>query len=217
MKHPNVKHILNEARAERIPAGSSGLWYITKIELMWPQPSIYRKENVVLPPGDYTHLRRITNSTLYHCDPPGEVVMEDTPFELRTHLEFMLKASGKVLVSGLGLGCVVRGLLANDNVEHVTCLENSRDVLRLVEPWMPSDRLTIIEADALEWTAKNKEKFDYAWHDVWTNRDEGEPHLDIWHGRLLINCARYVRHQGAWKFERKAKKLLQRKGLSIIA
>jgi hypothetical protein len=36
--------------------------------------------------------------------------MNDFPQELKKHLDFVLRARGRVLVTGLGLGCVVRGL-----------------------------------------------------------------------------------------------------------
>lgn len=142
--------------------------------------------------------------------------MEDTPFELQTHLGFVMRARGSVLVTGLGLGCVTRGLPSNPSVEHVTCIEKSKDVLKLVGPHMPKDRLTIIEADALEWTATNKEKFDCAWHDLWTDQSSGEPHLDIWHTALLRYCRHTVKRQGAWAFDKRAKKYLLKKGFDWI-
>jgi hypothetical protein len=207
----NKDDIVNAMKADRVPAGWSGLWYITKTSLTESTPNVRHEKPVILPPGTYTFLYRLTDATLY-CDPPGEVVMEDTPFELKTHLGFVMQARGRVLVTGLGLGCVVRGLLANPAVEYVTCVENSKDVLKLVEPHMPKDRLTIVEADALTWTANNKETFDCAWHDLWTDRSQGEPHLDLWHLTLLHNCRRTVKQQGAWAFDKQIKKCLLNRG-----
>lgn len=209
------QHILSAMRADSIPADDCGLWFITKTTLTAPVRTVYHDCIVTLPPGTYTHLYRITDSTIMQ-NPPGEAVMEDTPFELRTHLDFVMRARGNVLVSGLGLGCVVRGLLLNPNVYHVTCLENSRDVLKLVAPYMPTERLTIVEADALEWTAQNQARFDYAWHDLWTDRDSGEPHLDRWHLQLVMNCRKTVSVQGAWSFDRGIKRILERRGLQLI-
>jgi spermidine synthase len=142
--------------------------------------------------------------------------MEDTPFELRKHLQFMLQARGRVLITGLGLGCVIRGCLANPAVEHVTCIENSPDVLKLVAPYMPTERLSIIEADALEWTALNREPFDCAWHDLWTDRDNGEPHLDLWHTRLIYNCRQQIKRQGAWAYSRLGKYWLRKAKIDLI-
>lgn len=211
----NKSDLLAAMKADSVPAGWSGLWYITKATLTEPTPNVRHGKAVVLPPGSYTFLYRLTDTTLY-CDPPGEVVMEDTPFELRTHLGFVMQARGRVLVTGLGLGCVIRGLLLNPNVEHITCIENSKDVLRLVAPHMWKERLEILEADALVWTAKNKEQFDCAWHDVWTDRARGEPHLDHWHARLIMNCRGTVKRQGAWAFEKQIKKRLLKRGFPWI-
>jgi len=207
----NKADLLASMKADSIPAGFSGLWFITKANLTESMSSVRHGTPVTVPPGTYTFLYRLTDATLY-CDPPGEVVMEDTPFELQTHLGFVLAARGRVLVTGLGLGCVVRGLLANPNVEHITCIENSKDVIRLVGFHMPYERLTILEADALEWTANNKEVFDCAWHDLWTDRSNGEPHLDHWHARLLMNCRATVRQQGAWAMDKQIKRSLVKRG-----
>lgn len=211
----NKNDLLIAMKADSIPAGWSDLWYIVKTSLTEPSPNMRHGKAVVVPPGTYTFLYRLTDATLY-CDPPGEVVMEDTPFELQTHLAFVTRAHGRVLITGLGLGCVIRGLLANPNVEHITCIEDSNDVLKLVGPYMPRGRLTIIEADALEWTANNKETFDCAWHDLWTDRGNGEPHLDHWHARLLMNCRGTVKQQGAWAFDRRAKEHLLKLGFPWI-
>lgn len=202
-------------KAYSVPTGFSDMWFITKSEITKSLSSVRHGVSVIVPPGKYTFLYRLTSATLYN-DPPGEVVMEDTPFELNTHLGFVMQAYGNVLVTGLGLGCVVRGLLLNPDVNSVTCIENSKDVLKLVGPSMPIERLSIIEADALDWTAKNKEKFDCAWHDLWTDREAGEPHLDLWHSQLFRNCRSTVNHQGAWAFDRNAKKFLLRNGFRWI-
>lgn len=211
----NKTDLLAAMKADQVPAGWSNLWYIVKTDLPEPMQNVRHGKPVLLPAGTYTFLYRLTDATLY-CTPPGEVVMEDTPFELRTHLGFVLHAAGRVLVTGLGLGCVIRGLLANPQVEHITCIENSEDVIKLVGPYMPQERLTIIQADALEWTRDSKEKFDCAWHDLWTNKEKGEPHLDLWHAKLFINCQKTVKKQGAWAFDRRIRRLMIERGFHWI-
>lgn len=198
-------------RAENIPAGYSGLWYISKLILKFDTESIHHVKPVTVPAGTYTYLYRLTDATI-HNEPPGEVVMEDTPFELKTHLGFIMGAFGNVLITGLGLGCVIRGLQANPNVEQITCIENSPDVLKMVAPYMPMEKLTIIEADALEWTGKNKDPFDCAWHDLWTDRAAGQPHLDIWHAQLIRNCMNKTKYQGAWNMNKTGKRVLKSRG-----
>jgi len=217
MKDPLIDTLLSAARATSIPEAWSGLWFVEKTEVKMMQPVPYRGGTSLLPAGIYTALYRMTDSTMMNW-PPSEVVMEDTPFELKTHLQFMLKARGNVLVTGLGLGCVTRGLLANPAIHHVTCIEKSADVLKLVQPYMPqTNRLSVIHADALEWTAATKQVFDYAWHDLWTNKDAGEPFLDKWHTQLIFNCRNKVKNQGAWRYERTFKRFLAAKQIKLVA
>ena len=211
------ERILKAARAIDIPEGRCGLWSIDKITTPLTVGS-YHGKDVVLPGGTYTHLRRITWESLYFGG-QVPVVMEDTPFELNTHLNFMLRARGQVLVTGLGLGCVVRGLLANPNVDHVLCLEKSVDVERLVRPYMPkTDRLSFLFIDAFEYPAKARKgfKFDYAWHDIWADRDNGDPHLDRLHMQLFKEFRDIATHQGMWRMDRVIKSKMKHLGMEVI-
>lgn len=101
----------------------------------------------------------------------GQLMMSDTPSELRDHLPFVQKATGKVLVGGLGLGCVVRGLLAKPDVTEVTVLEFSKDVIAAIGPRMQDKRLRIVQADVYEWLPidepERTQRFDFCWMDVW--------------------------------------------------
>ncbi len=137
--------------------------------------------------------------------------MEDTPQELNSHLEFMLKAKDKVLVTGLGLGCVIRGMLANGEVEHVTCIERSKDVIGLVAPFMDMDKIEIVQEDALSWVKDSGSEFDCAYHDLWTDRDAGEPMLQMQHTRLVHTLGNRVRFQGAWGIPRSIRRYIKQK------
>lgn len=198
------EQILKACSAERIPEGASGLWHIKKLNLskqLFVEKPNSGGKGETLPPGVWTSLFRYTESAMHTY---GEMVMHDFPNEIHTHMIFMLKAKGNVLVSGLGLGCVARGLLANPSVSKVTVLENSTDVLKLVGIHMEkSDRLEIIFAEAEDWIKKNNQmEFDCAWHDLWTDTDKGEPHLQVKHATLLAELHGRVRFQGAWNFPR---------------
>lgn len=192
--------LLAAARAHSIPEGQHGLWTIKKFSLAKPLEVSRPKFKVTLPPGTYTNLHRATLATL-HDGTPGELVMHDTPDELNSHLQFMLQAHGDVLITGLGLGCVARGTAANPAVRSVTVIERDPSVLELVARHMPPG-ITIIHADALEWTKQNTRKFDCAWHDLWTDTSEGEPHLQRWHAEIIGNLHESVPVQGAWAFPR---------------
>lgn len=99
----------------------------------------------------------------------GQLVMSNTPAERNDYRWFVHKATGNVLVNGLGLGCVVRELLTKPDIERVTVIEKSADVIALVGPYITDPRLTIIEADAFEWKPSRGERYNAVWHDIWND------------------------------------------------
>jgi spermidine synthase len=133
----------------------------------------------------------------------GEVVMEDSQVELRKHLPIWMKAEGSVLVTGLGLGCVVRGLLASRKVREITVVEIDSQILRVVgHEFRFNPRVRLMRGDALKIDLPGK-KFDFAWHDLWT---DGERHLQTLHADLLARFHPQCRIQGAWQFPREFKR-----------
>ncbi|MFY9341202.1 MAG: hypothetical protein WAT39_01850 [Planctomycetota bacterium] len=199
-----IAQVLAACRAEHIPERESGLWAVRRRVLdratRWTSADNGRKPHRV-EPGVYTFLVRATEGTL-HLPLGGETVMNDSVHELRTHLRAMLRASGRVLVTGLGLGCCVRGMLALGRVDEVVVLEREAAVLHLVAgSFAGESRVRIVHAEAEDWLRANPdEHFDTAWHDVWTNREEGEDHLAVKHSHLMKECLGRVREQGAWAF-----------------
>lgn len=201
-----IDQIMKSAKADSIPEGLSSSWLIEKQYLQERCLLKRRDDFVFYPPGSYTTLFCCTNE----CNFDFDVVVEDSVFELKTHLNFMLRAHGRVLINGLGLGCVVRGCLVNPNVDEVVCIEKSEDVLSLVEPHMPKESLTIINADALDWCKSNTDYFDCAWHDLWSDTENGEPSLNCLHMELIKSCRRFTKFQGAWGLDRTIKKAVKR-------
>lgn len=129
-----------------------------------------------VPPGTYTSLR--VN---------GHLWMSDTPQEVREHSGFIRRASGRALVTGLGLGMVAAAVLRKPQVEHVTVVEIDPDVVALVGPHLVArygDRVRVVEADAYTWRPPKGERFTCAWHDVWANKCADN----------LPEMARMVRH-----------------------
>lgn len=146
----------------------------------------------------YTLLRRFSWATM-HLGDGMDIVMEDSRQELRKHLPIWLNAKGSVLVTGLGLGCVVRGLLASRDVDHVTVVEIDKQVLRVVgHEFKTNKRVELIHGDALMVNLRGR-KFDFAWHDLWT---DGDQHLQILHARLIVKFSKICRAQGAWMLPR---------------
>lgn len=207
--------VLEAAMASAIPEGSSGLWYVKKCVLTKPIICAHEGKLKSVPPGNYTKLFRWTDSTIHLTE--GECVMHDTPEELQTHLDFMMRARGRVLITGLGLGCVTRGCLANPAVRSVTVIELSTDVLRLVYPFMPKDpKLTVVRDDARDWVRRHGTGFDVAWHDLWTDTDAGEEHLQLVHMDLLCSLAGKVQMQGAWAFPRDYRRRMKNEVFRMI-
>jgi hypothetical protein len=67
-----------------------------------------------IPAGEY---RRLS----YNSD----VVMSNTPMEIRTCMDFIERATGHVLINGLGLGMVLNAVLMKADVTHVTVIERA--------------------------------------------------------------------------------------------
>ena len=134
----------------------------------------------------------------------GEIVMEDSLQELRRHLPIWLAAEGRVLVTGLGLGCVVRGLLASPHVSHIDVIEIDAGILAAVGPeFWGSPRVTLYQGDALT-LPYPRDRWDCAWHDIWC---EDGAHLHHLHVELLCRYSERVDAQGAWMLPRIAKRI----------
>ena len=205
---------INAARVpESIKAQAFGLWRIEKRDVddsaakLPARAAQDLKEYVGF--QTYTLLFRISIKTL-HTQPEGEVVMDDSLLELRRHLPIWIPAAGRILISGLGLGCVARGLQAKPEVEHLTIVEVDSAILERIGPEFERDpRIRLIHGDALKVNLTG-ERFDYAWHDIWT---EGPKHLHLLHAELMAKFRDQVDHQGAWRFPRFVKRRLPAKYL----
>lgn len=126
----------------------------------------------------------------------GHVIMDDSPREIRKHLPILIHGRGRILKTGLGLGCVVRGLLAKPDVEHIDVIENDPRIIRRIGPEFAGDtRVTIHEGDALTFDIEGR--WDFAWHDIYTEGNEG---LQPLHGQLIKRFHGRARQQGAWAF-----------------
>lgn len=216
----NKFQIMHAMRADAIPARKMGLWEVRKVllgkELIEPATERWHAKARRTPPGAYTLLFRTTTATLHMG--AGECVMNDFPCELRTHLGFVMRAHGRVLVTGLGLGCVLRGLNMNPNVTHIDVVERDPDVVRMVFPhllplWMfPGCKQTIRlhEMEAEMFAASTPDTWDCAWHDLWSDPDRDEPHLHVKHVMLMTRLAEKTKHQGAWDMPRYVKRRLTR-------
>lgn len=169
-----------------VPPGVSGDYRVEQFEVkMDLQLMRMIRDGRGCSPGTYTRLLH-----------KKETLMADTDAEIIDFLEFVEDACGRVLVAGLGLGVVVQALLNrkyNDCVDHITVVEKSADVIRLVAPYFPDNRLKVVNADIFSW--RTNERFNFSWYDIWDDIS-GEHVLQI--DRLKRRFAEKVSRQYAW-------------------
>ena len=77
-------------------------------------------------------------------DPPHWWAMEE-------HAQFY---HGHVLCAGLGLGLMVHTLSANPEVTRITVVEREKDVIDLVAPLVPQDKLHVVHGDFWEYRGR---------------------------------------------------------------
>ena len=186
-------------------------------------PNRHMRVARTIPEGEYVSLLRkatpgelqdIADGTVvdaYTDDGPNKAyipVMSDTPTEIREMGHALKHAHGRVLITGLGLGCLVAGLLSNPDVTEIVVVEIDRDVIALTGKWYKAEpRVTIVNDDAIRFAAGyDGPDFDYAWHDIWTHI--GDRNLDddslaehgISYESMFVNYDRFCDHQGAWGY-----------------
>ena len=143
------------------------------------------------PPGTYTWLKR-----------GGTTVMSDTPDELADLYpvrHFLHKGAATWIVNGLGLGCVIKGLLASEQVTSIDVVEIDVELAEFmteVAPWVCDRRVTIHIGDALEYKWPVGKTWDAAWHDIWDTLNVD----DLSGSRATLNrrYGRRVQWQDAW-------------------
>lgn len=181
-----------------MPMGIFGPWTINR------RYAADALERAALGFGHQTRLQRSAWGCL-NCH-PTETVMEDSILELSRHLPIWLAASGRVLVTGLGLGCVMRGLLANPNVNHIDCVEIDAHIVEIVgREFNRNERVTIYHADALSCEWEPDKRWEYAWHDLWVEKGS----LHELHSTLILRNKERCLHQGAWSLPRIFKRVLR--------
>lgn len=112
----------------------------------------------------------------------GNEWMTLTPVDLDTCEEAIEAARGRVVTFGLGLGYYAYMAARKDNVESVTVVELSPNVIRLFKkhilPRMECrDKIRIVNADAFQYAEETmpNEDFDVAFVDTWRDASDGAP------------------------------------------
>lgn len=112
----------------------------------------------------------------------GNEWMTLTPVDLDTSDEAIERAHGKVVTFGLGLGYYTYMVSEKENVESITVVEKSADVIALFrEHILPQfshpEKVRVVEADAFEYAEQvmPAEHFDVAFVDTWRDASDGAP------------------------------------------
>jgi hypothetical protein len=161
---------MNEYKVD-VPEGRSGDWEVRKFFVGKADSELDALQSMFsngggrgrfVPPGRYTGLYR-----------GRTVIMSDTPDEIRDHYRFIRNATGHALIAGLGLGVVLQAVARKPEVSNVLVIEQSPDVVKLVEPhWKRKPwgkKFDIVLSDIFTWKPDKGARFDAAWFDVWDN------------------------------------------------
>jgi hypothetical protein len=142
-------------------------------------------------PGEYTML--VVDGVLW---------MSDTNAEAVDHYGFWLwvqrHRAKRILINGLGMGCIVHSLLAFDFVQRIDIVEFDQRVIDVIGAHYTNDpRVHITHADAYEQTKQwpKGTTWDAAWHDIWPDLCEDNlPEMK----RLHQSYGTRVKHQESW-------------------
>ena len=110
--------------------------------------------------------------------------MVDDPPQQRAMEIYAAQAKGSVLVVGLGLGLYLHELAKNSNVEKVTVIEISEEVIQLVKPLLPSlPKFTIIHEDFYNYLSyyQDPAQWDTVLVDLWVSHGTQEKLRILYH------------------------------------
>lgn len=192
------------ARGDSLQMGETEHWALERFEISKERHGLQMALSMMggggrgsTPFGTYTRLVR----------KPGTIVMSDTRDEINDLSElfwaFPDGPAGRIVVNGLGMGCVIRGLLLYPAVTHVDVVEYDAEVIELVGSQITDPRVTIHHGDAFTYQWPKGTTWDMAWHDVWDtlSTDNLSDEQSAWPGtyaKLNRRYARRARWQGAW-------------------
>lgn len=181
-------------RKVRVPEAASGDWSVQHYEV-GRDVGLYNLRLIrdgmgerIVPLGRYTRLVLDDVHT----------VMSDTPGEAHEHRPALRMAKGHVLLNGLGLGFLLDAILRKPEVEHVTVVEKSADVIKLCGGRFKRKPVEMVHADALEFKPPRGETYDMVWHDIWTiSGPENLPEMT----KLKRKYGQRAEWQGCWRIK----------------
>lgn len=151
----------------------------------------------------------------------GNEWMTLTPVDVDTCEENIKRAHGKVVTFGLGLGYFTYMVSEKSDVDSITVVEKSENVIRLFKKhilpkFSHKEKVKVINADAFDYAEKEMpcENFDYAFVDTWRDASDGLPmyekmkkleHLspktafDYWIENFIISRKRALKFEELWE------------------
>ena len=112
----------------------------------------------------------------------NNIWMSLNPNEIETMKPYISKATGHVLVLGLGMGYVPFMLSLKNCVSKVTIIEKDQEIInlfnKLIYPSFPNkEKIEIIKGDAVEYASKKQKEatYDYIFADLWHDPEDGLP------------------------------------------
>lgn len=165
MVFPDLRELHEIVPPCRIPDGRCGDWYI--------ETRAYTQEQS----DDLLARAQDGNCGYIAWSPPGvdhkwlgyprlAEAMSDTCSELSYNAPFVRTATGRVLITGLGLGILPAALLRKPEVTRIDVVELEADVIGLVKPHLQDERIVVHHADAFLWDPPLFSRWDFAWHSI---------------------------------------------------
>lgn len=146
--------------------------------LLYDAPDLYA--DVIVPKIAF-FTGKVSFPTFYEGVMPW---MSVCPSEINSMREQMDKAHGRVLVLGMGLGYYQYVVSMKENVESVTVVEISPEIIEIFrENLLPHfkcrDKISIINADAVKFMESVKVgEYDFIFADIWEGIVDGAPHYE---------------------------------------
>ena len=141
-----------------LPEMQNGPWKIEHFVVDRPDYHSLMRGRGVPMGGKFTRLMR-----------GRQLVMSDTPAEQRDHWAAVANAKGSCLLNGLGIGMVLKNILLKPEVEDVTVVEISQDLIDIVSPHYNDSRVTFICSSAFDYKPPKGKRYQMVWHDIWDN------------------------------------------------
>lgn len=167
-----------------LPEMQKGAWRIEKFKTVCPDFRSMMHGRPVPMGEEFTRVIR-----------DGQLVMSDTPAEMKDHQYAVYKAHGSCLINGLGIGMILKNILLKPEVTDVTVVEIDQDLIDLVAPHYTDPRVTFVCASAFDYQPPKGKRYQMVWHDIWdTICGDNLPEM----ARLHRKYGRRTDWQGSW-------------------